>query len=409
VLSRYSHSALESFRSCPQKFKFSYLDKIELHSERTTADAYLGSAVHRGLTNLYQLAADGVLYPLEKLIEDYLAEWEKPKKLGIEVINENRTVEDYIALGRRMLTEYYETYKPFNQGRLLGAELNISFLLPQSPFQFKARIDRLWKREDGTIEICDYKTGSHFPLGPSDPSFRWQMGLYQLAVQSKYPDFTSIVLCQYFLKPNQVFCYQMRPDEIEEIAEQLRILVLDTVRAERLETFPTKEGFQCNYCDFKHLCPAKRHSSLLAAEAGNAETAEKTTAQAATELVDRYLDAHRTWKEAEAEKEALKVDLIRAAKDLSLDKLVGERGEVKVRISLDEKFVSISKDRDQFAELSQLVREFGFEDCFTLDEGLFYKTIYSKHRLSDPQMEQLKAYLLVQERSTVTKKEKEEE
>jgi len=51
VLSTYSHSGLKTFRNCPRKFKFQYIEKPQI-PKRIGAEAYLGNAVHRVLQTL---------------------------------------------------------------------------------------------------------------------------------------------------------------------------------------------------------------------------------------------------------------------------------------------------------------------------------------------------------------------
>ncbi|MGZ3558640.1 MAG: PD-(D/E)XK nuclease family protein, partial [Thermodesulfobacteriota bacterium] len=40
----YSHSQLSTYETCPQKYKLSYIDKIEVETEGI--EAFMGSRVH---------------------------------------------------------------------------------------------------------------------------------------------------------------------------------------------------------------------------------------------------------------------------------------------------------------------------------------------------------------------------
>ncbi|MFQ6009417.1 MAG: RecB family exonuclease, partial [Candidatus Zixiibacteriota bacterium] len=175
MLSIYSHTALNTFRTCPRKFKFQYVEKVEV-PKKLTADTYMGNAVHRVLAILYKLGEDGIVYPINDMIASYEQQWEKVDREYITLTDEYHTVDDYIRLGREMLVRHYEHYHPFNQGILLGTELNVMFTLPHTGFKIRAIIDRLWKRDDGAVEICDYKTGRTLAR-PQDESFFYQMGL----------------------------------------------------------------------------------------------------------------------------------------------------------------------------------------------------------------------------------------
>jgi len=362
---------------------------------------YLGNVVHRQLAKAYSLGAEGVLYPLDDMIEAFKAEWEKTGKEKITVANEYLTVDDYIHNGEEMLRHYYERYRPFNQGKLLGAEQRIRFQLPGSNFQFIAIIDRLWKTDDKVVEICDYKTGKNLPLGGGDPSFSIQMGLYQLAVQSVYPQFDQIELAQYFLRHDEVIRHRMRPDEIDELTEKLRQEVLSTVRSERMDDFPCRESMRCNYCEYFRLCPAKRHRRVLEDE-DKEEGEELSTMQSAAELADRFVELDGEYKMIRAEHGALREDVIRMARELGLEKLVGTEGEVSVRSKQEEKFVSRSADPEAFVRLTQLVRDWRLDECLTLDEKALMKDVYRTERLTSEQLERLREFISTRESSRVS-------
>jgi len=160
----YSHNALDTYRSCPRKYSFRYIEKVTV-PKKVTADLYLGNAVHRSLERLYSTAARGSLIPKADIINSYLNQWEKPDRMNISVTNEHSSVDNYIERGRQMIEKYYDRFQPFDQGILLGVEMRIRFRLKETPFEFTSIIDKLWKRDDGVIEICDYKTGMTLPQG----------------------------------------------------------------------------------------------------------------------------------------------------------------------------------------------------------------------------------------------------
>ena len=403
----YSHNSLSTYRDCPRKFKFQYIEKPEI-PRKLTADTYLGTAVHRVLAQVYKLASNGVVLPLEKVLGDYMAEWDKPERKVISVANENLAVDDYIENGRKMLTRYYERFHPFDQGTLLGAEMYLRFTLPGTNFPFLAIVDRFWKKADGMVEIIDYKTGSRLPQGGRDPVFLNQMGLYRLAVAEKYPQFEQVELAQYFLKLDEVISYRPGPDELDELAERLRGDVLDVLQAERLDSFPTQEGGHCNYCDYFGLCPAKRHKQILEQEEGAGEE-EKNTMETAADLATRFIEVDTRLKELKAEHEALKEDIIRAAEELSLDKLCADGGDVSVKRSRSEKFITKSADPSAFAELSHLARTWQLDEHFELNTRTLMKDIYHKQRLEPRQLEQLKAFVVESDDTRVTIRRKREE
>ena len=398
MISTFSHSALESYRSCPKKFAFEHDSSIEA-PDRVTADTFMGAAVHRTLKILYDGANNGVVIPLDSLLVQYQKQW-GARAQKIEVVNENMAVDDYIALGEKMLITHYEHYTPFDQGVQLGSEESITFELPGTLYKFKARVDRVWKRKDGVVEICDYKTGKTL-ASAKDPSFWYQMGIYQLAVKEKWPQFEDIELCQYYLRHDEVVRHRMTPEDIDQLIEQLRIEVLDIRRAARLEDFPTREGSQCLYCDFVKFCPAKRHALILAGESVVVDGVEKTTMDSASESARKYAKVDAEIKELEREKEAVKAELVRAARDLAMNRFVADDATISVTIKPEEVFVTKTADSEKFGQLSSLVRDMGLDGCFVLDAGLLMKDIVQTQRLTPEQLAILEKFILRREQVRV--------
>jgi len=398
MLKVYSYSSLNCYQKCPQQFKFRYVDRVDI-PKKVSAEQYLGNTIHRTLRKLYTLGADNVVCPLDDILEFYNQEWEKVDKKTLSIISEYHTIDDYIRNGAEMLGRFYEKYKPFKSGILLGAEKLITFTLKDTPFKFRTIIDRLTKHEDGTIEICDYKTGQRM-LRPLDIEFRYQMGLYQLSVLSQFPRFEEIELKQYYLKQDEEVSYRMSSEEIDELSEKLRQDVLETIDAEKMDSFLPKESKLCDYCDYYTLCPAKRHQKLLEM-LEKSENEEITLEEKAFNKAERFVQITQKEKEAKAEKEKLRGELIELAKELGVSKLTGRTGDVDVRIRNEEKFITKSKNPSAFAEFSYLVRQMGMGDYFELNGREFMKSVYKNRRLPEDQMEKLKAYITIEENARV--------
>ncbi|UCE23436.1 MAG: PD-(D/E)XK nuclease family protein [Candidatus Zixiibacteriota bacterium] len=401
MLSSYSFSSLDTYRVCPRKFKYAYVDRVPI-PPKVTADTYLGNAVHRVLRKLYTLGADGILMPMDRAIEAYLEEWQKLDRNSITSPSDYYTIDDYIRIGKEMLVRHYEHYQPFDQGTLLGAEMHLTFQLPGTPFKFKSYIDRLWKKDDGTVEICDYKTGQSTIL-PHDRRFVYQMGLYQLAVQANFPQYESVDLAQYLLRKDEIVSHRLRPDELDMLAEQLRLDVNDTIESTRKDDFPAQEGSHCTYCSYHHLCPAKIHRRMLEEEEQSGDTGEISALQL-KELADEYLRVYSDSKRIDAELDGIKEKLLNIARDHDLSRFDGDSGKVTVSVSRKDEFISKTRDQKAFAQLSALCRKLQLDEYFSLDARGLMKEVYQKKRLPDDILNQLKEFVVEVERSRVTAK-----
>ncbi len=399
-MNRFSYSSLNSFEVCPRQFKFAKIEKVEI-PKRVSADAYLGAAVHRGLSVLYKHGADGILYPLDKLLEGYDYEWEKPKKEHLVAGSEQYTIDDYIRLGREMLKRYYEKYQPFNEGTLLGSEMRLSFELPGTPFKFTAILDLLLKRKDGTVEIRDFKTGQRIP-SVKEKGFYYQMGLYQLGLKAMYPQYDDVELTQYYLRKDELIARKLSNDELDVIAEEFRNAVLEIKNAIRLDDFPTKEAGHCRFCEYFNICPAKRHGQMLNGGKAFEDLDEKEKVQKMKKLASRYIEIKDQEKTAKNELDALREDLIQLAIDTGLNGFEGDGGKVKVSLKQAEKFVTKTEDAEAFAALAAMARELGLDEFMTVDSNALYKEGVAKERLSEEAMTKLKEYLRIREESRVT-------
>jgi hypothetical protein len=267
----------------------------------------------------------------------------------------------------------------------------MNFELPGTPFKFAAILDLVIKRNDGTIEIRDFKTGQRMP-SVNERGFYFQMGLYQLALKAMYPQYDNVELTQYYLRKNKLIARKLSNDELDQIAEEFRNAVLGVKNAIRLNDFPTKEGGHCRYCDYFNICPAKRHGQMLNGGKAFEDLDEKEKIQKIKELATKYIEMKSDAKTLDNELEALKGDLIQLAKDTGLTGFEGDGGKVKVSLKQAEKFVTKTEDADEFASLVAIARELGLEEFMTLDANVLYKEGVAKGRLSPEQMQRLKDF-----------------
>lgn len=399
MLKSYSYSALETFGQCPRKFKFEKIERIQT-VERVAAHIYLGEVIHRALARLYEAAAQGKLLELNDLLAVYDADWDKPARSGIVCMDESFTVDDYILSGREMLTRYYSKYQPFGGGTLLGVERQIPFTLDGTPFRFNARIDRLWKRPDGVVEIWDYKTGRELPR-KTDLRFRLQMGLYHLAVKQNWPQFERLMVAVHALRQDEIISDMMSDDEVDEIAERFKVEIFETLAAERTDNYPTREGHHCRWCDYLALCPAKIHKRFIEGEESDLSGDKSITATMAAELADRYRAANDKYQAAKRDRDQLNAEIVEAARELGVSKLAGSSGEVSVKLAMVEEFPTRTGDPTSFANLLALARDAGLETVLTLDAREL-KKLYDQHRLPEELMKRLESFILRKENHRVS-------
>ncbi|HIE65371.1 MAG TPA: PD-(D/E)XK nuclease family protein [Nitrospiria bacterium] len=250
----YSPSRLESYRQCPQKFKYTYIDKIP--SEIEGVEAFMGSRVHESLEKLYTHLRFCKLLSLEELLEDYRQIWELKWHDEIRIVRAEMVPDDYLALGEKCIIDYYQRYHPFDQSRTLGIEHPVKFSLDDAgQYMIQGFIDRLSQPKDGVIWIHDYKTKGFFPTQKELDEDR-QLAFYQLAIKELWPETKKVELIWHYLIFDKEIRSRRSPEELEELRQETIALIQEI---EGAALYPPRQSGLCNWCEFQKICPLFRH------------------------------------------------------------------------------------------------------------------------------------------------------
>ena len=253
---RTSYSALDTFKQCQQKFKFSVIDKIKAPK---SPEAAFGSVVHAALKLMF--SRDPVFPTLEEVWAYFDENW---KISAAKLPNFGENLADlYEKSGREILKNFYRTNPPWN---FSVVDTESHFELPISDdgsgktHVLAGIIDRIDKIGDGEYEIIDYKTNRRLPSQQS-VNENLQMSIYHMALKRRWPDTdpVKIKLSLYFLKHNEKLSAQKTGADIEATKEA----VLKTIRDIEIKIakadFPPMPSGLCDYCAYKPICPAWRH------------------------------------------------------------------------------------------------------------------------------------------------------
>jgi putative RecB family exonuclease len=72
----FSHSRILSYETCPLRYKYAYIDKIEPEAEENV-DTYLGNRVHEAMEKLYRNLDLGYLMSEKEILAFFNREWKK--------------------------------------------------------------------------------------------------------------------------------------------------------------------------------------------------------------------------------------------------------------------------------------------------------------------------------------------
>lgn len=246
----YSHSRLETFESCPLKYKFRYIDKIEKPTQGV--EAFVGNRVHEALKKLYDDLLGGKRNTVEELLGFYSERWKAEWGSNVTIVAAGRTPKFYFDYGAQCVRAYYQKYQPFDQSVTLGTEERIDFVLDDGgAYAMMGYVDRVAKREDGTFEIHDYKTSRWVPTQAEANASR-QLGLYQIGVRTRWNPAGRVELVWHYLAHGVTLRSARSPEQLVRLCEATSKLI---ERIEATKNFEPHKSKLCDWCEYKPDCP----------------------------------------------------------------------------------------------------------------------------------------------------------
>lgn len=258
----FSFSRVNSFENCRLQYKYKYIDKVK--SEVETIEAFLGNQVHETLKEFYDLVKNRVIKPKGWLISKYEELWKKNYHEGIKIVRNEYSPEDYYEKGKQCLLDYYEEFKNFDQTKVVKTEEPIYFRLQheEKEYPFFGILDRLdWNDKEKIFEIHDYKTSSTL-MTQEEAEKDLQLPLYQLALQSKWPEAEKAKLVWHYLLFNKHVQAYKTPEQLEHIQKEM---IEKIKQIESCQEFPPHKSALCDWCDYQDICPLWKHPKKMVA------------------------------------------------------------------------------------------------------------------------------------------------
>ena len=254
----HSYSSLSTFKHCPLKYKYRYIDKIKPEIE--FIEAFMGKCLHKMLEIFYDrsIGGDGIFE-----LDDYLCYldyiWRCGSRLIIRYAREGQSTKQYQEIGERCITNYFNQYAPFDKWRTLGVEMKVELPYLNGDNSIVAYIDRLSyspHTHGKVLEIHDYKTSKHLP-SKKELKKDWQLSLYQVGVEWMFPDAERIELVWHYLYHDKEFRLTRNREELNQVMDRVLYLI-DRIEIGQFKGFEPRAGFLCKWCPYQHLCPKRR-------------------------------------------------------------------------------------------------------------------------------------------------------
>jgi DNA helicase-2/ATP-dependent DNA helicase PcrA len=241
-----SPSAVNGYRTCPQRYLFGYLWSLR---EGPKAAMSFGAVIHTTIKRFVDQLRKGVKLSFDEVQRIFETEW---NSRGFE---DEYQEEEYKKDGIEQLRAFHAGMME-ELPQALGQEK--AFELPlDNDVIIKGRIDQinsLGNKRD--VEIVDYKTGR--PKKDADAKKDLQLSLYALAVK-EILELNPVRLVFHYLQNNQ---RQETTRDAKQLDEAQKI-VQEAAADIRAGEFPAKRGFVCRNCAYRPICPA--HEETLSA------------------------------------------------------------------------------------------------------------------------------------------------
>jgi DNA helicase-2/ATP-dependent DNA helicase PcrA len=229
-----SASDIETYRTCPLKYKFARVFRIP---QEPTIHQRFGIVLHQVLERFHS-ASGGTR---EELMDLFESSW---RRSGFGSSDDELQFRDraVAALERYWAEDREAASEP------VWFERSFSFKL--GPHLLRGRVDRVDRHPDGSYELIDYKTGK----AKSEDELRddVQLSVYQMGARESWKLETSA----------QSYLYVMTGDRVpvehsEEELDRVRATVAEIAEGISRQDFDPKPDPEiCSYCDYRIVCPA---------------------------------------------------------------------------------------------------------------------------------------------------------
>ncbi len=236
---RLSASAVDTYERCGLRFK---LERDWRISANPAAAMKYGGSIHRVLKTYFDSVRLGRPKTDEELIDLFRQD------LAGERIQEKYQHELYEKQGIEHLRYFLASVRSRAPLQVLHTEE--SFEIHIGATTVSGRIDRMDRRDDGTIAVVDYKTGKAKDQEDADESL--QLSLYAIAAREKWGYEVGALIFHNLQENVSVTTVRSGP-QLMAARQRVDAAAQGIAAGE----FKAKPGIQCNFCAYRSLCPEK--------------------------------------------------------------------------------------------------------------------------------------------------------
>ena len=233
-----SASDIDTYRTCPLKYKFARVFRIP---QEPTLHQRFGILVHQVLERYHANAESQPARGLPDLLELLDAGW---RRGGFGASEQERQLRGKATAA---LTRYHER-AACDRAAPVWFERQFQFKL--GPHTLRGRVDRVDRLPGGEYELIDYKTGR--PKNAAQLADDVQLSLYAVGARESWQLDASRQAYYYLLDDQKVALSDDagRGEWVRDVATE----VAEGIRSQGFE--PTPSYAACAICDYRLVCPA---------------------------------------------------------------------------------------------------------------------------------------------------------
>jgi superfamily I DNA/RNA helicase/RecB family exonuclease len=232
-----SASDIDTYRTCPLKYKFARVFRIP---QEPTIHQRFGIVVHQVLERFHgREGAGGTLAELLGLLD---ARW---RRAGFGDSEEERQLRGKAAAA---LERYHHRFQS-EEAEPMWFERPFTFRI--GPHLLRGRVDRVDRLPGGEYELIDYKTGR--PKTAAQLADDVQLSLYAVGAREAWSLDASRQAYYYVLDDEKVSVGDDAGDRASWIRE-VAVEVAEGILSQGFE--PTPSYAACSICDYRLICPA---------------------------------------------------------------------------------------------------------------------------------------------------------
>lgn len=245
---RLSYSSMDTYQTCPLKYKFREINKIP---EPKSKEAVFGTLIHAVLKYVH---TPSLLSPTVEQALDFFS-----KGWNSEIYENELEERAAFTQGVQMIQNYYAKNKIADYTIVdLESRFAIEIGSTGGPNHIVCGvIDRIDKTADG-YEIIDYKTTRRMPTQDKVDN-DLQLSIYLKAFLNRYPkeaaNLDTITVSLYFLKHGVKLSSQRTKEQLDALEENF-LRVIKDIEAGKFD--PVLNPL-CDWCGYQKICPLWKH------------------------------------------------------------------------------------------------------------------------------------------------------